>query len=166
MNKLFFLTFSLFIFLSCKEQQSTWLDPITNYMWQNSNPTEMTWSDAKRYCDNLDLDGYSDWHLPTISELKTLIEGCENSCEVTDECLSSEECWSSEACSCDSDDNSTSGKFYWNSDIWDFNEEKPSFWSSSLSEDNPSSSWYVGFDNGGVDLNPQGWKNYARCVRS
>ncbi len=33
----------------------------------------MTWNDAVDYCANLNEDGYSDWRLPNIDELKTLM---------------------------------------------------------------------------------------------
>ena len=32
------------------------------------------WQGAKAYCSNLNLEGHSDWHLPSKSELKTLFE--------------------------------------------------------------------------------------------
>ena len=47
----------------------------TNLYWQQSSSTERyTWKDAHAYCEKLNLAGYKDWRLPTIKELKTLIE--------------------------------------------------------------------------------------------
>lgn len=43
------------------------------------------------YCSNLTYAGYSDWHLPTISELRTITK-CPETCRVSDSCLSSSEC--------------------------------------------------------------------------
>jgi len=34
----------------------------------------LNWQDAKNYCENLILGGHSDWRLPNIVELKTIID--------------------------------------------------------------------------------------------
>jgi len=53
----------------------TIFDTRTNLLWQQSSSTKQyTWKDAHTYCEKLDLAGYRDWRLPTIEELKTLIE--------------------------------------------------------------------------------------------
>jgi len=43
-------------------------------MWQQATPGIYTWDQANTYCDDLTLGGYSDWRLPTIKELSTLID--------------------------------------------------------------------------------------------
>ncbi|MFI3322703.1 MAG: DUF1566 domain-containing protein [Rikenellaceae bacterium] len=48
----------------------TVVDQNTALMWQQTPPMEgMTWAEAKEYCENLELGGYSDWRLPTLKEL-------------------------------------------------------------------------------------------------
>ena len=50
-------------------------DTLTNLMWASAdNMGDITWHDAKVYCENPPIAGYkySDWRLPTIKELKTL----------------------------------------------------------------------------------------------
>jgi len=47
----------------------------TGLIWPKSltkNP--MNFNDAKKYCSNLSLDGYKNWRLPTIEELKSFID--------------------------------------------------------------------------------------------
>ncbi len=52
---------------------------------------KMTFPEAQTYCDNLELNGKNDWRMPTVSELRSLIVGCQNivtngACTVEDEC--------------------------------------------------------------------------------
>jgi hypothetical protein len=53
----------------------TIFDTRTKLVWQQSSSSKQyTWKDAHKYCEKLNLAGYNDWRLPTIEELKTLIE--------------------------------------------------------------------------------------------
>ncbi|MGD9731581.1 MAG: DUF1566 domain-containing protein [Desulfamplus sp.] len=50
-------------------------DSATGLMWQqDTSDNYMTWEEALSYCKNLNLGGYSDWRLPTIRELKTIVD--------------------------------------------------------------------------------------------
>ena len=51
------------------------IDHKTGLMWQQDNVEIINWSQANKYAKNLKLGGFSDWRLPTIDELKTLIVG-------------------------------------------------------------------------------------------
>jgi hypothetical protein len=51
-----------------------WKDPKTGLEWQCQSPGEMSWHEALRYAESLVLDGKSDWRLPTVSELETLLD--------------------------------------------------------------------------------------------
>jgi WD40 repeat protein len=52
----------------------TWTDPETKLMWQTRNyGRQLSWSDANEHCRQLHTGGYTDWRLPTIDELKTLL---------------------------------------------------------------------------------------------
>ena len=140
-------------------------------MWSSKSSSEMDWDKAVAYCDNLTACGYSDWHLPTISELRTLIQNCssnempDGSCGVIDtgdpstSCLSSD-CWTSETCSVCKND--STGKY---SKLGDTGY----FWSSSVLSDYSFNAWYVDFNCGGyVDHGNyihQISNCYVRCVR-
>jgi len=80
----------------------TWTDPTTNLTWQVT-PTGgyMSWDEAISHCDNLKIAG-GGWRLPTISELRSLIRGCEETmiggaCKVSDDCTD----WSCNDDNCD-----------------------------------------------------------------
>lgn len=49
-------------------------DNVTGLMWQKATaPGTYTWDGAIAYCADLHLGPYTDWRLPTIEELRTLI---------------------------------------------------------------------------------------------
>jgi hypothetical protein len=54
------------------------IDHATGLTWQKSgSPTTMTWEQTNKYIDNLNsskLAGYTDWRVPTIEELASLVE--------------------------------------------------------------------------------------------
>ena len=129
---------------------------IDGNMWSPKSSNRMTWYGALSYCNNLTECGYSDWHLPTISELRTLIKNCSGtvtggSCDVTDSCLSYS-CKNDACIGCSYD---SSGKY---SKLGDSSW----LWSSSTDTDN---AWVVYFDDGDVSLHDKLYINYFRCVR-
>lgn len=47
----------------------------TGLIWQQDSATkEKNWKSAKKYCNSLSLGGYSDWCLPEVMELYTLVD--------------------------------------------------------------------------------------------
>ena len=95
----------------CKDGQcvkSPWLDSATGLTWQ-ANPKSVgdgSYSAAKAHCvGNKDGLPGTGWRLPTISELRALIEGCPNTvaggiCGVTDACIDIACAGSLSDCSC------------------------------------------------------------------
>jgi len=57
-----------------KRKPLTWKDPKTGLEWQCQSPGEMKWQEALAYAKSLNLDGKSDWRLPTVSDLETLLD--------------------------------------------------------------------------------------------
>ncbi len=53
-------------------------DPSTGLIWEN-NPQvlAMSFDEAEEYCEQLTLGEYSDWRVPDIEELRSLLVGCD-----------------------------------------------------------------------------------------
>ena len=51
------------------------IDNTTGLMWQRrGSPTELNWEDAVSYCQDLQISTTSDWRLPTILELQSIVD--------------------------------------------------------------------------------------------
>ena len=58
-----------------KAPEGTVIDPDTGLMWTKATvATDKNWSDAKKAAASVRLGGFSDWRLPTIKELLTLVD--------------------------------------------------------------------------------------------
>ena len=133
---------------------------IGSLIWSDRSSNKMNWSSAKQYCENLSEGDYTDWRLPTISELRTTIKNCSGSqsggsCRVSDNCLSGD-CLS---CYCYNRNNN--GGYY--SKLGD--DDKVWLWSSSTQSDDPDYAWGVGFESGHVGSSNKSLNIYVRCVR-
>lgn len=121
--------------------------------WSDASSNKMDWDDAITYCENLG------GRLPTISELRTLIQNCPatetgGECGVTDNCLSSD-CWTDPCGGCEDD---KSGKYSVFGD-------RDWFWSSSELSGSTDNAWLVSFRYGYVLLSYKDYYFYVRCAQ-
>jgi len=63
----------------CLQQESRmreyWVDPSTRLMWAaKDNGKDVNWRQAMKYCQKLQLGGFSDWRLATINELRGIYD--------------------------------------------------------------------------------------------
>ncbi|MBP5405575.1 DUF1566 domain-containing protein [bacterium] len=137
----------------CKDVQS-------GLIWSEKALSPMNHKDAAQFCETLTEGGYSDWRLPDIDELRTLIMNCSGtmpsgSCKVSarTECLS-DECFSDQ-CGCGNDTNGKYSKF----------GDTDGFWSSSKYGAENTISWGVLFLNAGIRYAQNSYEFYLRCVR-
>lgn len=127
--------------------------------WSNKAPSDMSWNGAINYCKDLNEGGYSDWRLPTIDELRTLIQN-HSGTQSGGSCPISEK----------------AGKLAWRDWIDDCGGSRSGsnfsklgdtgrFWSSSTLSDNPDNAWCVNFYLGYVNDYNKTYDYYVRCVR-
>lgn len=168
--------------LSCNS--STCTDLSSGLIWQKDIGCLCFWPDAIDYCKNLELDGSSDWRLPTISDLRSLIRGCPatesgGACEVTASCLEYD-CNNSECFGCDDgyscSDYSLGSYCPGELDCYNPGYCLAFFWSSSEITGSNDSAWgidfffariLVGFTTGAAtgEYKGDGYEGYVRCVR-
>ncbi len=156
---------------SCQSSGEPWYDSASGLTWQNPPADNLVdWQDAIDYCNDLNLDGHSDWRLPSISELRSLIRGCPGTvtggaCGVTDSCTD-DSCYDNAACNyCDANGfgNGPADGCYWPDSM---EGSCQSYWSSSPSYDNYV--WFVFFYSahvGGTSSRVGNSDCYVRCVR-
>jgi Protein of unknown function (DUF1566) len=141
-------------------------DSSSGLMWQNEPDCCYDWEDAKTHCDALSWGGYTDWRLPSLSELRTLVRGCEatitgGGCEVTASCLDWD-CRNSSCVGCDyyhgpgSEGRYLPGKML-GGGLW--------CWSSSAVADQINYAWYVDFNGATVQNRDVYTIAEVRCVR-
>ena len=141
-------------------------DSTSHLTWSSKASNTMIWQKAVDYCSNLLKDGYSDWRLPNINELRTLIKNCQGSqtggtCEVSDPNHLTSDDWDGNSCYCEKVENNSAyySKLGDNSNV--------DLWSSSVRSDGSNdAAWGVGFDNADVSLYDKSCNNDVRCVRS
>jgi len=132
-------------------------------MWSSLSSIFMPLDEAIEYCEKLKECGYSDWKLPTISDLRTLIKNCPGSqtggaCAVSDPDHLSSDDWNENDCRCEYMENN--GGYY--SKLGD--DDKVRLWSSSALSDH-SNYWYVSFFSGYITNAGMDYSHYVRCVR-
>ncbi len=87
----------------------TYTDTKNGLMWQD-NPAAMNlkgdWDEAMAYCKSLELGGFSDWRLPGVQELYTLVDINRDDPAITTSIKYSigEDYWSSSVCVSDLSD--------------------------------------------------------------
>jgi len=143
-----------------------WNDPDTGLIWQvNQTDVSMNRDLAVQHCLDSEYHGITDWRLPTVSELRSLISECPvthagGQCGVVDQCLAL-------ACSDDVDCNGCVAQggptygCYWPGEI---KGVCTSYWSDSAVEDESGYFWFVNFHIASVVHVHGSQDRRVRCV--
>lgn len=127
---------------------------IDGVFYQIDTTETLAWEDAKKYCADLSLGGYSDWRLPTIKELEKIVSDCSGInvklsdtqwSEITDKNIANisyQSCYKSRG-------------FISND-----------YWSSSSFANYDNYAWGITFSSGYADYSYKDEKRYVRCMRA
>jgi hypothetical protein len=155
------------------DDEDTWSDVTTGLMWQNGpnvGASSVYWLDALTYCQDLVWATYSDWHTPSLTELRSLIRGCVGTqtggaCPATDSCASGKNCLTSACEGCTAFDGPGLQGLYWSANVSGWGN---GYWTSTEDADWPYYAWYVDFDTAQIFLQIDEESvlgAHVRCVR-
>jgi len=118
-------------------------DKDTGHTWQqHPTNTQRNWDNSIAYCQNLAVGG-TDWELPELNVLRTLVDTTSTGCtdgDGTTPCLPDDHPFD--------------------------NVQSVSYWSATTRAGSPADAWVVFFDDGRVDtFNKANGRNHAWCVR-
>ena len=125
-------------------------------LWQLSPPSGThNQEQARDYCAALKLAGHTDWRLPTISELRSLVRGCPErqwggACKVADPGCLTKGCWTAETCGHCKEKGGPAGGCYWEPGAWEGScTDTWIYWTSSRFDKFVDHYWVVRFQGGG-----------------
>lgn len=140
-------------------------DTRTGLRWQKNSGGAMSFDEAVAYCQDLELAGFLDWHLPTIDELRFLIRGCPatepaGSCAVHDGCAF--DCWSAACDGCNTGQGPGPDSCY----IANVFSDTACYYHRSVSDyqDSNEFAWLVYFLDGRVVAKYKTFDYAVRCV--
>ena len=161
----------------CIDDGEQWCDDTSGLCWQNppyQKNRGLCWKVTSDYCEQLIFDGYDDWRMPDIDELRTLVVGCPQletggDCPIKDgsgwDDMDTDKCTT---CG----DGAADMECYWDSELKGTcnrsTEQDPAveYWSSSLNTDDPAN-WaaFIHFGSGTMGFNHTISFGDVRCVR-
>lgn len=138
---LIIIGFSTLLYADFSKANGVVTDTITKLEWQDDYSDnggtikKTTWSEAINYCEALSLDGKSDWRLPNINELISLVDDTRYA----------------PAINTVFENTISFNSGYWSS-------------TARANVSNSSSAWYIAFVSGQRNTAPKGY-GYTYCVR-
>ncbi|NOZ88253.1 MAG: DUF1566 domain-containing protein, partial [Deltaproteobacteria bacterium] len=154
-----------------------WLDTRSGLTWQQFNwhtHRYFTWEEARQYCNQLDYNGNTDWRVPSVGELRSLVRGCAaistgGPCKMDDDCMDlsclNADCY--QGCSDAPNKGPGYDGCYWPAELRDvLNMCGGPYWSSSDPKDRPDNMVeVVSFAYGRIYRTTSSETDRVRCVR-
>jgi hypothetical protein len=143
-------------------------DQTASLVWQQfASSAAVDWYRANAICTSGNFDGAGGWRLPTISELRSLTQGCAGAapggaCGVTDECTTLGDCGNAACYLPCADNGGPTAGCWWPSDVAGVCS---AYWSSTATTDNPGWYWTLDFSTGSVLSANNETTQLVRCVR-
>ena len=138
MKKIFLILLALssILFAELSKKGGIVTDSITKLQWQDDTVGEkLAWEAAIAQCEALDLGGYTDWRLPNIKELSSIIDDTRHTPAVT---------------------------LVFQNTAVDFYDV---YWSSTTYAKYDVQAFLVRFKKGNVEVQYKSYDNHVRCVR-
>ena len=152
-------------------------DANTHYIWSspdlvNSRYNQISWEERARSCRESDEGGISQWRIPTIDEIRTLLVSSESlktggECHVTDACSDyfSEECFNEAVCS-PAEGTSGEGGEWIMSSLFDYAGYLSGTLSNPGDEEGDISTWFVNLKSGSLlSFTEERNDDETRCIK-
>ncbi len=145
--------------IATKNSDMYWQDSKSGLFWQDdvqktsiinwTDAKAVVWSEAKSYCENLDLGGFRDWRLPTLPELFSIVDYSRYQPAINPHIK-----------------NVASG-FYWSASevVADTSGFFSNLFSSSDKKVKPTQAWVIYFLDGSTETATFTTDGHVRCVR-
>ncbi len=116
--------------------KETVYDTTTNIIWSDQNATNYSWIGAYDYCENLDINGSTDWHLPNLNQLFLLADRTKYNPSIDNVFINVQ-----------------------------YTQTDGSYWSSTTNMQNQNQAFSVNFYDGRSERKDKTQTAYVRCFR-
>jgi len=157
-------------------QQKIFYDHLLGLMWSKAKTEPLLYDAAEQYCNDLVIGKIDDWRIPTITEMRSLINGCvdtgtKGKCGVQDACFYPD-CQTEQCKGCEAEKGNGEEGLYWLPRIWEHSPGGANgfFWSSTEKKEATGEGgakkeyWTVSFVTGAVEGKESEIWGHVRCV--
>lgn len=150
---------------TCNAGQCQYEGCVGTLCWYTVERPAALFTSAQSHCNGSTRDGFTDWRLPMIDELKSLIVGCgtKTTCPVSTSCTEVGRCHTSGCLGCTPRMGSGVNGCYWSATLGDC--VASGLYSSTSVEGGPNFKWVVEFASAGIGYVDGTYSSPYRCVR-